>query len=358
MNGMAKSDTIARILTERILHGDYTQRELPTEIALAAETGTSRPTARKALQMLIDEGLLVRASNGRTQMTDNLNRRKLQICLLGPAFASDSATLARMTLDHMSERFNCTVRSVEFIHWNDASISEVLASFDGVFLMASAELMPPELPQRLREGRAQVVHLFGDLSSHGIPSIDLSPVRFFQKILDHLYDRGHRRIDCLNTQPVDLVIQRRLEQWRLWCEARGIRGELLNQPVENYQDPVRGAYEYVSGLIRDKKWDSKAVWCTTIAAAVGVNRALHDAGLRAGVDVDLAGANDDKGESWVYTPSLTVVRPPDPAPYMAMAIEWMAGQGKRPWLGPLLASPDDIPLFIGESTGGAKTKSS
>lgn len=54
---------LAAVLRKRITDGTYTRR-MPSESALAAESGLSRPTVRRALALLRDEGR-IRSVQGR-----------------------------------------------------------------------------------------------------------------------------------------------------------------------------------------------------------------------------------------------------------------------------------------------------
>ncbi|MFF9714835.1 GntR family transcriptional regulator [Streptomyces sp. NPDC014603] len=52
-------EQIARILEERITAGTYQpRRRIPSEAQIVDEFGVSRPTARAAVQLLVDRGLV------------------------------------------------------------------------------------------------------------------------------------------------------------------------------------------------------------------------------------------------------------------------------------------------------------
>ena len=62
---MGKYLDVANRLSHRILAGDYHFQPVPAERELALEVGVSHLTARKAIQKLLNEGLLCRMENGR-----------------------------------------------------------------------------------------------------------------------------------------------------------------------------------------------------------------------------------------------------------------------------------------------------
>src|SRR5690606_10985720 len=66
---MARPDTQTRLAIEmirrRVVHADHAAYRLPGERGLAVELGLSRQTVRRAINQLVDEGLLQRGPTGR-----------------------------------------------------------------------------------------------------------------------------------------------------------------------------------------------------------------------------------------------------------------------------------------------------
>lgn len=346
---MPKYDQLSLQLKNRIIQGDYTLRGLPAERQLAVESGVSYLTARRALQQLIDDGILVRSSNGRVE----INRKRdsassLSVAFLAPAFASPTVDRWRSSLDRVLKQMGGNLRPVLYRHWDDPLITDALESFDGVFLLPSTEPLPPELLQRLQNVPHPFVVLNEDLSHLGIPTVrQFAPV-FVQNLLDHLEAQGHRKIDCLNVQPTNLIVEQRIDQWRVWIAVRHFKGELINEPVESYTDPYSAAYEAVQRRIAQGKFEPEALFCVTMAAAVGANRAMHEAGIRPGVDVAIC-AMDGEGLAAYQIPSTTTIEERDITPYISTCLKWMA-QGGGPWSGPLLMQPSQPLLVVREST--------
>ncbi len=72
----------------------------------------------------------------------------------------------------------------------------------------------------------KVVILDGDFTSDGLPSIRLFSDACIERVLDHLWKLGHRRIDCINTQNRNREIDRRIDIWERWLNRRSCQGEL------------------------------------------------------------------------------------------------------------------------------------
>jgi LacI family transcriptional regulator len=349
VGGRHKARQIQRILERRILFGDYHGRDLPSERELAQELGVSRMTARKAVKELVDARFLVRLPNGRLE-TNRKGAGQLRIAFLVPSLSSQDVEQWRLGIERAGSHLKAIVRTMLYVHWEDPAIGDALESlFDGVFLVPSCEKIPERVVQRLRTAGRAVAVLGRDLTAQGIPSIDLFPPVFIQRLLDHLAGEGHRGVDCFNIQTVDPVIEQRIEQWNLWRAVHRMGGSLLGMPIQPYDNPLAQAYEQAGRLLDEGLFKSSAVLCTTSPAAIGVVRAMRDRNIRVGSDISVCVVNDE-GLGRYMSPSLTSIEMPDPLPYLAVCMEWMqrAGEG---WIGSLLMQPQQLPLFIGESTG-------
>jgi len=347
-----KHVVLMEVLEQRILRGDYVIRDLPTEEGLASEAAVSRRTARRALLQLMDKGLLVRKPYGRVEVNRSSARfsGRLRVAFLSPSFSSADFDAWRFAVTRAANELEAQVRMVEFIHWNDPVIPQTLASFDGVFLVPSSETIPKVILERFGQAKNLIV-LDGDLTAYGVPSIELMRPAFLDLLADHLYGLGHRRIACLNTQPHDDVIKRRIEQWMFWQRLHGIDGPLIDEPVEPYGDTGSKAYEVLGRLLDAGEFHATGLVCLTGFAAIGAMRSLHDHGKHVCRDVSVCALTGDVTARYMM-PSHTAVRLPDPTRYISVCIEWLARLGE-PWVGPLLIQPSNISLFKGESTGPA-----
>lgn len=351
---MARPDTQTRlgveIIRKRLMHGDHAAGRLPGERQLAVELGLSRPTVRKAIRQLADEGLLEREANGRMQIAAGSGeggRRRL-IAFLHPGRIGGESALWRDGVYDAAERCGAVVRSLGYEHYGDTVISTALDGFDGVFLLPlTDEKIPSALVRRMTGAGARVVVLDQDESALGLRSVIVFPFASGDKLLDHLKDLGHARIDCLNTHPRNPVIEARIAGWRGYIGRNGLAGELITAPRDG---SLESAYKIMSARLRAGRPPAPAVYGTTVHAAIGAMRALHEAGLRIGRDVAVCAVNDE-GLGPYLVPSLTSLQTPPRARYLRKAVEWMTGG--TGWVKPSLVQPKDAPLFIGESTGRA-----
>lgn len=349
---MARPNTQTRLAVEmiraRLQHGDDPVHRFPGERQLALELGLSRPTVRKAIQQLSEDGVLVRGPTGRLRVATAGGgdvRRPPLIAFLHPGRIRTESALWRDGVYTAAEEVGAVVRSLGYEHYDDAVFSAALAGFDGVFILLTDDRVPPTLVKRMQSARARVVVLDQDKSGEGFRSVIVFPFTSGNKLLTHLHDLGHRRIDCLNVHSPNPVIEARIAGWRAFIERSGITGELLSVKSNG---SLESAYKLMSARLAAGKTVAPAIYGVTVRAAIGGMRALHERGFRIGRDVSVCAVNDE-GFGPYLVPSLTCLQTPPRERYLRKPVNWMVGAAD--WSKPTLFQPKDVPLFIGESTG-------
>jgi LacI family transcriptional regulator len=344
-----KYGLIAERLSHRIKNGDYHLHGVPAERELASQVGVSYMTVRKAVQVLLDRGLLTRLPNGRlaVRSRDDVNAATKHVALLAPAWETNDAILWNIALSQLRSRLHFASRMVHYGHWDDPVIANTIQQFDATLLL------PPEPPvdsfaaDLAKLGRPLVV-LNRDWSDLGVRSVQMLPPRMIQKLLDHLATLGHRRVDCFNVQPCGLTMREWIGQWEVWRAAHGISGELINEPVQPYTETLVAAYNVIANRIRQGRFDSKALFCLTETAAIGAVRAMLDHGIRPGHDVAVCTIGSQRCE---YLPlTITTLEQPNRMPYLAACMEWLLAPKAGHWQGPLLIQPQDLAVVVREST--------
>lgn len=346
---------VADTLRQRIEHGDYLHNEIPAVRRLATKMNVSHIVARKAVESLIKDGLLVQQPNGRLMPRTRAHESsaaQLRIAFLAPAFASGFTTIVRIAVEQVVAEVGGLMRPVDYVHWNDQVIEEVLESFDGVVLLASTEPLPESTLRHLISAAAKVVTVDLDLTAHEIPCVSLFRATSIAKLIDHLAQLGHTEIDCFNTQPVCQEIRARIEAWRSGLTSRGLSGNLINEPVKTYDRNIVRAYNEMGRLLDEGFKLSRAVFFTNESAAKGAMRALSERGIKIGTEISIC-AIGDLSEARFLIPSLTSVEMPEATSLLRPCLKWMEKPSAK-WKGPLLLEAPEISCFIGESTGVPK----
>ena len=360
---MSKVDHIARILETRITNGDYALHSMPPIRQLCNELSVNHITLRKSIKQLLERGLIIRQSNGRftaaTHSPGSLTTAR--IALLAPAYSSPFVQTIKYLIEHVAAEFMAEVTVVDFIHWDDPSIIATLNKFNGVFVISTSEKMPAHVKDLFANSVCPLVMIDTNLSADGIVSMKLSTPEQIADLIGYLVANGHSRVDCLNTHPFDLTSQERIASWELALKRHGIDGQLIDSPVEPYQEPMRKAYDVVTRLHDAGRMASTALFCTVQATAIGAMRALKDCGVEVGRDISVC-AGADEGLAPFLHLSLTTVRLPEVQPQVTEYVKWIVRGGR--WEHDLYWQPKEVSLFIGESTGvasgheGAKRQSS
>lgn len=350
---MNKHEEVAELLAQRIRHGDYLAMELPTEMTLAAETGVSRMTARKAIQNLIRQGLLTRKGNRRVTCGGAKSANKLNAVFLSPSWVSSEIQNWRNELEKASAQRALSVRPVDYVHWDDPSLTQALDAFDAVFLVPMSSKISPMALQRLKEHRRLVV-LGEDFSHHGLLSINPFPPGHIAKLLDILKAKGCFKIDCVCAQPLNDTTDARIRQWRMWLKLNACEGELLHGDFKPFSRQAENAYAMLSAFLPKADPIPDAFFSVTMLGAVGTMRACLDCGLEAGRDVHVCAVNGE-GLNRFLSPSLSCLEQQDVRPLLSSVLDWMESDAS-PWDGPLLLQAETPCVFEGESTGAVAAK--
>lgn len=356
-----KQNAILSMLERRIQQGDYANADLPAERTLAEEVGVSRVTLRRALRKLESKGLVTRLPNRRLVISPRVQRSAAvaQVAFLSPAMVAGVTSADQQqwlaAVDVTASQNAARVRAHRYMHWDDPTLTATLKDFQAVFLVPSPEPLPPQI-ERLIQENDRVTVLSADFTALGKPSIRLFPPAYVQRILDHLYHLGHRHIDCLNVQGVDSVIQERINEWQGWCRVHGVSGKLISVPWEPGENVFEVATLGARQKLRRLDPATTALFCTTLPAAMGAVRAMHDRGRKIGHDISVCTV-DGEGIAESLIPSITCLKRMDIVPHLSTCLRWMLAGGRREdWVGPLLLQPSDIPVFVGESTGPVRAR--
>ncbi len=345
---MNKVQTCLHVLEKRIANGDlFLKGQMPSERRLTAELGVSRTTIRKALKILLDAGTLEREGRRRARIREVSQQkpRVPAIAFLVPAVFSDDHGLWWDGVNAALEGTEVILRPVSYVRFEDPTVHEAISNYDALFLIPPGQKIPKWLAHKMRDASCKIAVLDHDESAAGFVSVKFFPPASDVKLLKYLHTMGHRRIDCLNTQSENDVIQERVDAWQTFLNENGLQGVLRSQPSAK---SLSAAYDYVTRLLREGERLAAALYCTTGPCAIGAMRALKEAGYEIGRDVSVCAVNDE-GLGRYLLKSLTALQSQPRAFFLRQVTQWMLS-GEQ-WEGPLLVQPDDAPLFEGETVG-------
>lgn len=349
---MPRQIDIINVIEKRISSGNYALGGIPGERRLAEEMGVSRTTARRAIQRLVNGGVLTRKANGRLGIhpVHRNGKKVFQVAYLAPAFASSTFEQNRAALEFVASDYPVIIRPVGYVHYDDPVVLETLEGYDAVFLSCIPEPMPALLSNRLSQCSAKVVLFEPTPPIAGVPMIDLLPPGHIQAMLGELERHGHRHVACFNIHR-SISTSQRIEQWRLWSLARRGNGRLLNKEQPSFVEPLDAAVSALETWLAAEPLTETALFCTTGPSAMAALRVLQRHGLKIGHDISLVAVDDQRLCRYFY-PSITSVSEGDSRPFIRALLEWIVSENS-PWLGPSLLQPVESRLFVGESVGPA-----
>ena len=221
---------------------------------------------------------------------------------------------------------------------------------DGI-IVHGPELNDPRIALLTELGLPFVVH--GRASGVDLPYswLDVNNARAFRRATDFLLDLGHRRIALVNGLEEMDFAHRRRRGYASALEARGVAADPAlmrsSEMTENY------GHEAAAQMLRLP--DPPTAFLTaSMISALGVRRAIEEAGLKMGRDVSIVTHDDDlgylrngDGSDPIFTATRSSVRE--------------AGRLAAAMLLELVADPDRLPrsrlmeatLVVGQSTGPA-----
>jgi DNA-binding LacI/PurR family transcriptional regulator len=354
MAAPSKYNDVMSVIKQRIRAGDYFVDSIPGERRLAEETGVSYMTARKAVQQLLEDKVLIRQPSGALEVHPDYSKRvkPAEVVLLYPAYPSSYLTQLRVLVADAATRRGLSLRPGQFVHWEEQVLVDVVAQAKGTIVIPYGPVIPPRLLKHFTDNK--VVILDGDFTSQGLPSIRLFSDSCIERVLGHLWKLGHRRIDCINTQNRNGEIDRRIGIWERWLIRKNGQGELHDDPAPVFTDPTIAAHRLMSRLIDDRQLDATAYIATTCPAAIGAIRACYERDIDVGSAVSICAVNLEPPAEF-FCPSITGLNTPDLSDDLGECFEWFADE-KQQWRGPMLLEPQDSILFQGESSGRVKQK--
>jgi hypothetical protein len=351
MPAPAKYNEVMSVIKRRIREGDYFVDNIPGERRLAEETGVSYMTARRAVQQLLQEEVLIRLPSGALSVHPDYTERinPAEVVLLYPAYPSSYLTQLRVLVGEAAARRGLTLRPGQFVHWEEQALVDVVTQTKGTLVIPYGPIIPATPLKAFLENK--VVILDGDFASDGLPSIRLFSDACIERVLDHLWKLGHRRIDCINTQNRNPEIDRRIGIWERWLGRQNGHGELRDDPAPVFSDPTILAYRLMLRLLDDRASQATAFIATTCPAAIGAIRACYERDIKVGTDLSICAVNLEPPAEF-FCPSITGLNTPELSDVLGKCFEWFAND-KR-WAGTKLLQPKDSNFFEGESTGRPK----
>ena len=139
------------VIKQRIRAGDYFVDSIPGERRLAEEAGVSYMTARRAVQQLLEEKVLIRQASGSLEVHPDYSKRvnPAEVVLLYPAYPSSYLTQLRVFVAEAAARRGLSLRPGQFVHWEEQVLVDVVAQAKGTIVIPYGPVIPPRITEAL-----------------------------------------------------------------------------------------------------------------------------------------------------------------------------------------------------------------
>lgn len=282
--------------------------KLPGERVLAGELGYSYMTIRKAIENLVDEGILYKVPTKGTYVADQRAHKPKKHTI---GYFLDSRIAGGLSSPYYAMIFDAieqvTARNgyslVYFTDSDPSNLPKILKKLDGVIASCF-----PRIENTIQDIKqiVPVVVIDNSASDKTIPSVIVDNFTAEIQSVDHLCSLGHERIGFMTGLEDSDVGKNRFEGYKSGLSQHGIDA-----------DPAlvfRGNYTFGSGVGGTDYFLSleqmpTAIICANDSMALGAISKLHQSGLKVPDDMSIIGFDDVDVASQVI-PSLTTVSVP------------------------------------------------
>ncbi len=321
------------LLVEEYIRQQIKQRKitdkLPGERILASQLGFSYMTIRKAIENLVNEGVLYKVPTKGTYVADPRQQR-IQTRTIG--YFLDSSIEAGLTSPYYSLIFNALEKEaarhdytlVYFTDSESVKLKKTLHKLDGV--IASCFYRIEGYVQRIKD-QVPVVVIDNSAADKSIPSVIIDNFSALTQTVDYLCEIGHQRIGFMTGLEDSDVGKNRTE---------GYRAGLAKHDLAYDESLVyRGDFSFASGVsgaqfFINMKNPPTAIVCANDSMALGVMTKLHERGLKVPGDFSVVGFDDIDVASQVIPPLTTVAAPVDEIARLAFDLLKTMIEGESP----------------------------
>ncbi|MFN8503245.1 GntR family transcriptional regulator [Kouleothrix sp.] len=306
---MHRTNDLAATLRAAIARGDYGAGQLiPSERELAARHTLSRTTVRRAIEALIDEGLLRRVPGSGTYVASPraAAAEHATLGLIVPSLANPYFGELATAIEREGQRagYQLLLGQSTLAGHSEAPYLARYAenpAVKGVIAIASGAEIAAEPYARLARAGKPFLFVVRQAETIAADSVATDHVGGARELMQHLIGLGHRRIAYIGVTHQARHYHGYLEALR----AAGLPADPALQVSIAVDDLERGGEQGARALLT-RGVAFTAVFAQIDIVAVGVLRALRAAGLRVPADISLVGFDNIPSAAHLDPPLTTV----------------------------------------------------
>jgi DNA-binding LacI/PurR family transcriptional regulator len=302
-------------LRRAIAQGVYDAGQpLPSERELSISRGLSRTTVRRAIQLLVDEGVVYRVPGSgtyvgrpRTFATEPLQEHAT-IGLILPSLANPYFGELATAIERESTRAGYQLLLGQS-HLSGHSEAPHLARYaenpavKGVIVALSGDDESVASYERLTQSGKPFLFVVRHAERVGADSVSTDHVGGARELMQHLIGLGHRRIAFIGAARTRIV--RHYQGYLEGLHEAGIPADPALQ-VQINADNLEQIGEAGTRALIERKVPFTAIFAQIDLVAIGVLRALRAAGIRIPEDVSVVGFDNIPSAEHLQPPLTTV----------------------------------------------------
>jgi len=300
------------ILVENYIKQAINQKQLidklPGERTLAAELGYSYMTIRKAVDNLVDQGILYKIPTKGTFVADRKNNRK-QTKIIGyfldasiqSGISSPYYSLIFKAIEKEAARHDYSV--VYFSDLSETNLQKNLLKLDGVIATCFPRI--ENIIQYIKQ-IVPVVVIDNSAADKTIPSVIIDNFNSDVLSVDYVCSLGHKRIGFITGLEDSDIGKNRYAGYQNGLHKHGIEPDesLVFRGDYSFESGIEGA-EYFFSLDRPPT----TIICANDSMALGAMQKIHRQGMKIPEDFSIVGF-DDIDVATQITPALTTIAAP------------------------------------------------
>lgn len=307
-----KDSTPKYILVEnhikKAIKNKLIEKKLPGERTLAQELDVSYMTVRKAIENLVNEGILYKVPTKGTFVNTDNNRKKKNRTI---GYFLDSSIKAGISSPYYSMIFNAIEKEaakdnysvVYFSDANQEKLRSTLQKLDGVIATCFPRIETTILDIKQS---VPVVVIDNSAADKTIPSVIIDNFNADADSVDHAYSLGHKQIAFMTGLEDSDIGKSRYAGYQYGLTKNGLP---LNESLV-----FRGNYSYESGIegaayFLTLEQLPTAIICANDAMALGAIQKFTQEGFDIPADISIIGFDDTEVASQV-SPALTTIAAP------------------------------------------------
>ena len=294
---------------KRAIKNKTIKDRLPGERQLAKELGFSYMTIRKAIDNLVNDGVLYKVPTKGTFVADQNTGKKAETLTIG--YFLDSSIEAGISSPYYSLVFQALEKEAGrhgysltyFSDGGEQKLSKTLKKLDGVIATCFPRI--ENVIADIKE-KVPVVVMDNSTADKSIPSVIIDNYTAETEAVDYVCSLGHKRIGFMCGLNDSEIGANRLS---------GFQRGLKNNGIDYDESLIYfGNYSYEAGLSGGDYFLSldqlpSAIICSNDTMAMGVMSRLHKQGINVPDDVSIVGFDDIMVASRI-SPALTTLAAP------------------------------------------------